>query len=214
MKRLLCLSFATLLVVLTVSCNKDNNGKKGNVKVPVPEAVDLGLSVKWASFNLGASSELEPGNYYSWGEMSVKQSYGDGPEYVFRLDPENLTTAGFDVARKLLGGGWRMPTKEELSELCRSDNCRWVLDESRKCIKITSYVNDNFICIPVSGLKAEHGELEDSQDVYFWSSTRYENKADEEAYCGYFQFQNDGYAYGVVLVDRFYGVPIRPVYED
>lgn len=46
--------------------------------VPVPKAVDLGLSVKWASFNLGASKPEESGDYYAWGETEP---------YYSSLDP-------------------------------------------------------------------------------------------------------------------------------
>lgn len=45
---------------------------------PLPEAVDLGLSVKWASFNLGATAPEEYGDYYSWGETTP---------YYSSLDP-------------------------------------------------------------------------------------------------------------------------------
>lgn len=82
---------------------------------PVP--IDLGLSVKWASFNLGASKPEEYGDYYSWGEIepyddqysSDQNSFGDV------LDPEH------DAASVILGGTWRIPTQEEWTEL--SENC-------------------------------------------------------------------------------------------
>lgn len=41
----------------------------------IPDAVDLGLSVKWASFNLGATAPEEYGNYYAWGEVATKDAY-------------------------------------------------------------------------------------------------------------------------------------------
>lgn len=54
--------------------------------LPVPEVVDLGLSVKWASFNLGATRPEEFGDYYAWGEtepyyyyLSFDGIYVDGP---------------------------------------------------------------------------------------------------------------------------------------
>ena len=62
------------LMVLAVSCKKDDKTDKGKYGVdgvtPMPEAVDLGLAsgVKWASFNIGASKEYEYGDYYAWGE--------------------------------------------------------------------------------------------------------------------------------------------------
>ena len=86
--------------------------------------VDLGLSVKWATYNVGANSPEEYGNYYAWGETTTKTSYTE----------ENCSTYGksigsiagnstYDVARALWGGGWRLPTKEEFEEL--RDRCTW-----------------------------------------------------------------------------------------
>ena len=40
----------------------------GVPRIATPEIVDLGLSVKWASFNLGATAPEESGDYYAWGE--------------------------------------------------------------------------------------------------------------------------------------------------
>ena len=47
-----------------------------------PEAVDLGLSVKWASCNLGADSPEDPGDLYAWGETEPKNRY-DLDNYKF-----------------------------------------------------------------------------------------------------------------------------------
>ena len=66
---------AALLSLSVVSCTKDFPGKK-------PTAVDIGMvltredgtqyTLKWASWNLGAKYDYDPGCYYSWGELSVK----------------------------------------------------------------------------------------------------------------------------------------------
>ena len=40
-----------------------------------PQYVDLGLSVKWATCNLGAATPEEIGNYYAWGETTPKDTY-------------------------------------------------------------------------------------------------------------------------------------------
>lgn len=45
--------------------------------VATPEIVDLGLSVKWASFNLGATKPEEFGDYYAWGEIEPYYSNQD-----------------------------------------------------------------------------------------------------------------------------------------
>ena len=39
-----------------------------------PEAIDLGLSVEWASFNLGATKPEEYGDYFAWGEVEPHYS--------------------------------------------------------------------------------------------------------------------------------------------
>ena len=46
-----------------------------NAVEPTDQYVDLGLSVKWAKCNLGASKEDEYGNHYAWGETAVKETY-------------------------------------------------------------------------------------------------------------------------------------------
>lgn len=43
--------------------------------VPKPEYVDLGLSVKWATFNVGATSPEDYGDYFAWGETEPKETY-------------------------------------------------------------------------------------------------------------------------------------------
>ena len=82
-------------MVLAVSCKKDDKTNKGKYGVdgvtPMPEAVDLGLSVKWASFNLGASKEYEYGDYYAWGETATKDNY-DWASYKWCTGAENKLT--------------------------------------------------------------------------------------------------------------------------
>ena len=82
----------------------------------VGEAVDLGLSVKWRSCNLGASSPTSLGKTYCWGETSEPLSgekynkyKGDGGKEVLDLED--------DTAHYILGGNWRMPTYSEIEEL-------------------------------------------------------------------------------------------------
>ena len=87
-----------------------------------PEAVDLGLSIRWANSNLGATFPQDYGDYYAYGEVAPKASYSwenwNCPE-VLKLLGDN------DAATYQLGSGWRMPTKEEVTELLRE--CSWTL---------------------------------------------------------------------------------------
>lgn len=110
--------------------------------------VDLGLSVKWASCNLGASSPEEYGGYYAWGETGTKSAYNwetykfcgrykneqNMTKYVFpgpmtetqygdNVDRKSVLEMEDDAARANLGGSWRMPTHAEWAEL--NEKCTW-----------------------------------------------------------------------------------------
>ncbi len=99
--------------------------------------VDLGLSVKWAKCNLGATRPEDYGDYFAWGELQPKSDYRWGT-YLHGSDYDELTkycdnasrgkdgyTDGLkvleqsdDAAYAALGGQFRMPTQEEVYELC------------------------------------------------------------------------------------------------
>lgn len=90
-----------------------------NYTISVPTAVDLGLSVKWASFNLGATAPEESGLMISWGSRDENNSI-TAPR-IGDISGNSI----YDAARAKLGGTWRMPTNSELSELANTDNCTW-----------------------------------------------------------------------------------------
>lgn len=98
--------------------------------------VDLGLSVKWATCNIGASCPEEIGNYYAWGETETKNNYEwdnykwyDGIGITKYPDKYYTGTSLFtmnlepsdDAAHVIWRGSWRMPTNKECNEL---NKCR------------------------------------------------------------------------------------------
>ncbi len=99
----------------------------------IPEYKDLGLSVKWATCNLGAEEPEENGKGYAWGETTSKASfsydnykwYAGNSEYSkYKNEYDQLSLdSEDDAATVILGDEWRMPTKEELQELI--DKCSW-----------------------------------------------------------------------------------------
>lgn len=108
-----------------------------------PNAVDLGLSVKWSSMNVGASAPEEYGGYYAWGETKEKDIYswqtykfGDATaggltKYCLSssygtVDGKTVLESMDDAARINAGYVWRMPTKAEMDELV--EQCTWVLE--------------------------------------------------------------------------------------
>ena len=44
--------------------------------------MDLGLSVKWATCNLGATKPEEFGDYYAWAELTTKKEYSSSSTAV------------------------------------------------------------------------------------------------------------------------------------
>ena len=191
-------------------------------KRPRMEYVDLGLSVKWAKWNLGASAPEEVGDYYSWGELSPKPHYVLG-NYKFMEDWKTLTKYNTkesygkvdnvkqlelsdDAAYQILGGGWRMPTAKEAKEL--EDNCSWErmtikgVEGWKYKSKIKGYT-DKWIFFPDTGHKA-YDMLCAPDEGFYWTSSLYTRRPD----CGLTLFCNSIYE---GKVDRFDGMCIRPV---
>ena len=186
------------------------------------EAVDLGLSVKWATHNVGATKPEEYGGYYAWGETEEKDNYSwstykwckgssstmtkyctnssDGAvDGKTVLDPED------DVAHVKWGGDWRMPTKAELDELLTKCTLEWTSLNGVLGYKVTG-PNGNSIFLPSAGYRfatdVYHGVR---YDGYCWSSSLGSRSCD----AGYLGF-GDRYT---VWADsnRYYGLSVRPV---
>lgn len=157
------------------------------------EAVDMGLSVKWATCNIGAAAPEEIGDYYAWGETETKDSYTDG-NYKFAVEGDeygnmnskyNLESGKDhmddedDVARAKWGGKWRMPTKAEMEELV--ENCTWAFDTLNTVAGYrATAANGNSIFFPATGMMTDHQEQADKS--YCWSSDIYPNEYGAPAY--------------------------------
>lgn len=145
---------------------------------PVGEAVDMGLSVKWCSKNLGATSPDDFGLYVPWGEI-LPRAYTSWNDYKWgNKDLKNLKLNKYgthynndawegypaslpdekevlddadDIARVKLGGGWRMPTMEEFLELIENTNGEWVTQNGVSGIRLVSKINGKSIFLPAAG---------------------------------------------------------------
>ena len=197
--------------------------------VPVPEAIDMGLSVKWASLNLGASRPEEYGNYYAWGEIEVKSNYSwetykwcMGSEYTRTkyctdmqcgdngftdgkviLDPED------DVAHVALKGKWRMPTHDEWTELRSGCTWTWTTENGVYGRKFTSKTTGNSIFLPAAGFRS--GIDLDSADSRgrYWSSSLHES---DQRFAWCFSFYS-GNVLSTASDYPYYGFSVRPVCE-
>lgn len=155
------------------------------------EYVDLGLSVNWASCNIGSNSPEEFGDYFAWGETFTK-SYYNKMTYKFfggkeglegltdytkykgtenKLNPNDTQLEeNDDVAHVLWGGRWRMPTMKEIEELV--DSCEWVfyeINNIKGCWAI-SKVNGNMIFFPLAGYIQDDTVSDIGLAGKYWSS--------------------------------------------
>ena len=142
------------------------------------EWVDLGLSVKWATCNVGATKPEDYGNYYAWGETTPKDSFNWGnykycmatydsenekwtanglTKYYSTIDNKTTLDPEDDAATVNMGGLWRMPTRDELNELKIKCTLAWINDYNGTGvagIKATSKTNNNHIFLPASGYQS------------------------------------------------------------
>jgi hypothetical protein len=150
------------------------------------EWVDMGLSVKWATCNVGASKPSGLGDYFSWGETDPMYAY-NSDHYVFGDDSDNYTKynksdgkmrldLSDDAAHVKWGGGWRMPTIAEFDELQANCTVEWAQwEDGTPGVVFTSRINGNQVFFPAAGIR-----IGDSIDSYgnvgcYWSSTRLDN---------------------------------------
>ena len=132
---------------------------------------DLGLSVDWACYNVGAAKEYDYGKYFAWGEKSAKKEYS---AKTYKL-PSKSNIAGdtdYDVAttwNNKQNKGWRMPTKDEIQELIDNCDMEWVTVHGKKGMKFTSKINGKSIFLPAAGNK--YGEKTYSNGIggCYWS---------------------------------------------
>ena len=166
--------------------------------VKAPEFVDLGLSVKWRKYNVGASHTHDYGNYFAWGEVSQKAGYYYyWPNYKFSngsstsltkyvtdskygtVDDKVILGSEDDAAQVNLGEGWRMPTFEEFQELRDQCNWEWTEDYNGTGIKgrivrsLVSGYTDHYIFLPAGGCcnDSETRIYSVNQSGYYYSSS-------------------------------------------
>ena len=191
-----------------------------------PEYVDLGLSVKWATFNVGATRPEEYGDYFAWGETETKTDYTlstykycNGSDTALTkycnksyygnngftdtkttLDPED------DVAHVKWGGDWRMPTQADFNELRNNCDWSWVTQNGVNGWKVTSRKNSSrSIFLPAAGCRFDTILDYVGSVGFYWSSSLYTDNPDYAWYLGFFDDHYTTYYY------RYYGRSVRPV---
>ena len=131
------------------------------------EYVDLGLSVKWATCNVGANKPEDYGDYFAWGETKPKTSYSES-NYSYTSNPTTLPLSA-DAARANWGGSWRMPTRAEQDELCEQCTWTWTTQNGVNGYRVTG-TNGNSIFLPAAGYR-DDSTLYFASDGHYWSSS-------------------------------------------
>ncbi len=182
------------------------------------EYVDLGLSVKWATCNVGASNPEDYGNYYAWGETSTKETYDEDncPTYGLSIsqlqsqgyiDSEGNLTSQYDAARANWGGTWRLPTEAELEELNNKCTWKWTTQNGVNGYKVTG-PNGNSIFLPAAGGRIGSSLYDAGEGGFYWSSTPHESLSNFA--CSLFFYSSELY---VDYIFRHDGLSVRPVSE-
>lgn len=198
---------------LTASCTV-------SVTADSHEAVDLGLSVKWAACNYNAASSYEVGGYYLWGDPTGNAKIGFdmvGGEIVPLYSAPNMDSIGgtsYDIVRAKWGGKWRLPSMSEFNELY--SKCTWTYTSQNGVngIKITG-PNGNSIFLPMTGYACPDDgpvgayEITDSSSGYYMTSQSYKDSYGRFAYSCQIK-SNTSYSLPSWRVGLA-GFPIRPV---
>lgn len=202
-----------------------------------PHAIDLGLSVKWACCNVGASKPEEYGGYYAWGEMSEKSEYGYATYKYWKdgcyIDDEYYRSgftkyvsdshSGFggftdgktvldlvdDVAHVKWGGSWRMPTHAEFKELVSNCTSKWTELNGVKGRRFTSKINGNSIFLPASGCM-DYMDLYNVGSAGGYRSSSLDTDNDYRVWGLYFY---SDLVYTSSIYGRYFGLSVRPVSE-
>lgn len=180
MKKIICLS--TILLFLT-SCDwyTTTNSKEYNFNpsgnIEGHDYVDLGLSVKWATYNIGANDIDDYGEFFAWGETTPYHEQLTWINYEWThspCSPDQILSSIYDAATVNWGRSWRMPTNEELDELI--NKCNWEWEENFNNTSIAGYIvsskkNSNAIFLPASKfISHDDKKIPQATDGYYWSS--------------------------------------------
>ena len=187
------------------------------------EYVDLGLSVKWATCNVGANKPEDYGDYFAWGETKPKStynwstykwcrgSYDTQTKYNTKgsygtVDNKKTLELSDDAARANWGGAWRMPTDAEFAELREQCTWTWTTQNGVKGYKVTSKSNGNSIFLPAAGCRYDSSLGDAGSYGDCWSSSLNTDYPDG-AWNVFFNSSTVRRSYD----DRYYGFSVRPV---
>lgn len=191
-------------------------------------AVDLGLSVKWATYNVGATKPEEYGDYYAWGEVETKEDYTETSYEFTKVDQygdyyqvlpggfSDISKTQYDPATVNWGNEWRIPRKLELVELFDKSTIVRTTYNSVEGLRVIG-PNGNSIFLPASGYRNEYGGNYKGEFGYYWTSTycdSYTWSSYKSVYIfGWNRSALGNWSTGISDIVSYYGLTIRAVRE-
>ena len=196
-------------------------------KVPYQIAVDMGTSVMWASFNIGAEDDDTAtaenigsiaGNYFMWGANQTTSSFGSSSyanynkNFTAGTKPNELPLGYdysgdviYDAARNVWGGKWRTPSWEEWQELYNA--CTYKVETGK--LTLTSKTTGNTLVFLFQGYN-NGTTVSQPHNGFYWSSTANPSNI-AKALATNFRIGNAPTQNSAA--DRYTGLPIRAVYS-
>lgn len=135
---------------------------------PDTDLVDLGLSTKWAKYNVGASDEKQLGGLFGFGDMTGFQTSINLDDYA----SADIYKTDRDVANKVYGSWVTMPTIDEFEELFTECKKEWVEDTENHVAgyKFTG-PNGNSIFLPAAGTRTQGNVSGEGLNGYYLSGS-------------------------------------------
>lgn len=188
----------------------------GNISEDV--AVDLGLNVLWAPFNVGCDrpSLCMTGGYYGYGDPTGKLTSVDDKSCFMYWNvsaQDDYSATEFDIARVQWGGKWRTPRRDDMDELI--NRCQWTFIQPKGFPPGYLIIgpNGNRIFLPLAGFRYEFEYYELGKMGYYWITTpRDKELTDLSGFVGLaLTLVPSGIQYGYVIVND--GFSVRPVLD-
>ncbi len=181
---------------------------QNNNEISTSQIVDLGLSVKWAGWNVGASTPDEYGKLFGWGDPTGLKKNRNLNEYPDSNPQQDIAGTTYDIARVNWGGEWRLPTFYEMAELITKCTWSYITYKYVKGFKVTG-PNGNSIFLPLAGVAPRtipSGGYGNTGN--YWTSTL--KRGDTQKAHSLFIYSN-GVPSDISYSYRYFGLSIRPV---
>lgn len=181
----------------------------------------------WADRNIGASAPEDYGLYFWWGDTTGHRPSGTTFSFDFDYDNSSIYTYGksvsalqsagwltsdgvlapaHDAAHVKWGGSWRIPTRQELNDLCSKCDWTWTTKNGANgyVVRGRGTYAFNSIFLPCAGRGYGASLLTAGLFGSYWSSV-----PDSYDCAWYLSFPSPGL--NAALDDRFRGRSVRPV---